>query len=86
MREYDLTHYKEHPDSHLKFEGTTVTQWPEVKSIVEKTLKFLPYYKSVGFDVATTNNGPVVIEINTGAGIYLSQMGKEEVLAKYFSL
>lgn len=86
MREYDLTHYKEHPDSHLKFEGTTVTQWPEVRSIVEKTLKFLPYYKSVGFDVATTNNGAVVIEINTGAGIYLSQMGKEEGLAKYFSL
>ncbi len=84
MREYDLTHYLEHPSSHLKFENTLVTQWPEVKALVEKTLKLLPYYNSVGFDVATTNDGPVIIEINTGAGIYLSQMGKNIGLANYF--
>lgn len=84
MREYDLNHYIEHPDSHIKFAETKVTQWPEVKKLVEKTMKYLPYYNSVGFDVATTNDGPVIIEINTGAGIYLSQMGKEEGLAKYF--
>ncbi len=74
----------EHPDSHLKFDGTFVTQWSEVKSIVERTLKYLPYFKSVGFDVATTNDGPVIIEINTGAGVYLSQMGKEYGLRKSF--
>lgn len=84
LREYDLTHYEEHPDSHIKFVDTKITQWPDVKAIVKKTLKFLPYYKSIGFDVATTPDGPVIIEINTGAGIYLSQMGKEFGLAKYF--
>lgn len=84
MREYDLTHYTEHPDSHLKFENTFVTQWPQVKSLVERTLKYFPYYKSVGFDIATTNEGPVIIEINTGAGIYLSQMGKNRGLKDYF--
>jgi len=36
MREYDLNHYTEHPDSHLKFENTIVTQWPAVKELVEK--------------------------------------------------
>ena len=84
MREYDLRHYMEHPDSHLKFENTYVTQWPDVKALVEKTLKYLPYYQSVGFDVATTNEGPVIIEINTGAGVYLSQMGKEIGLKDFF--
>lgn len=84
LREYDLTHYTEHPDSHIKFENTLVAQWPEVKALVEKTLKYLPYYKSVGFDVATTIEGPVIIEINTGAGIYLSQMGKDYGLSKFF--
>lgn len=86
MREYDLNHYTEHPDSHIKFADTVVTQWPEVKKLVEKTVKYLPYYNSVGFDVATTNDGPVIIEINTGAGVYLSQMGKEEGLAKSFMI
>lgn len=85
MREYDLNHYTEHPDSHLKFKDTYVAQWPEIKYIVEKTLKYLPYYQSVGFDIATTNAGPVIIEINTGAGIYLSQMGKEIGLRDYFN-
>lgn len=84
MRKYDIKHYSEHPDSHLKFKGTYVTQWPEVKAIVEKTLKYLPYYQSVGFDVATTKTGPVIIEINTGAGINLSQIGREEGLRDCF--
>lgn len=84
MREFDLTHYTEHPDSHLKFDGTVVTQWPEVKAVVERSINFLPYYKSIGFDVATTENGPVIIEINTGCGIYLSQMGKEKGLRDDF--
>ena len=85
MREYDLTRYTEHPDSHLKFENVFVTQWFDVKNLVEKTLKYLPYYNSVGFDVATTINGPVIIEINTGAGIYLSQMGKDRGLKDSFN-
>ena len=36
MREYDLNHYTEHPDSHLKFENTIVTQWPAVKKLVTR--------------------------------------------------
>lgn len=84
-REYDLTHYYEHPDSHIQFANTVVTQWPEVKRLVEKTLKYLPYYNSVGFDVATTNDGPIIIEINTGSGVYLSQMGKEFGIADAFN-
>lgn len=79
-----IEHFYEHPTSHLKFLNTKVTQWFEVKRLVEKTLKYMPYYKSVGFDVATTENGPVILEISNGAGINLSQTGKEYGLAKYF--
>ena len=79
-----IEHFYEHPDSHIPFKGTKVTQWSEVRSVVERTLKYLPYYKSVGFDVATTKEGPVILEINTGAGINLSQMGKEKGLRDKF--
>lgn len=44
----------------------------------------MPYFKSVGFDIAITTEGPIIVEINTGAGIYLSQMGKEYGLADVF--
>ena len=84
MRMYDITKYFCHPDTHLQFKGTEVTQWNEIKNLVEKVCQFLPFYNSVGFDIATTDNGPVIIEINSGAGIGLSQIGKEEGLAKYF--
>ena len=76
--------FYEHPDSHIKFKDTLVVQWTAVKEIVEKTLRYLPYYCSVGFDVATTPDGPVILEINTGSGINLSQMGKDYGLAYVF--
>lgn len=83
-REYDLNRFYEHPDSHIAFKDVQVTQWPQVREVVLKTLKAFPAYRSVGFDVVTTDEGPVIIEINTGAGIYLSQMGKDDGLADYF--
>lgn len=79
-----VEHFYEHPDSHLKFRDTKVTQWDAVRQLVEKALKYLPYYSSVGFDIATTPDGPVIVEINTGAGINLSQMGKDYGVAGYF--
>lgn len=81
MRMYDINKYYCHPDSHLEFKGTKVSQWKDIKDVVEKVCQFLPFYNSVGFDVATTEEGPVIIEINTGAGIGLSQIGKETGLA-----
>ena len=76
MRMYDIKKYYSHPVSLLKFEGVIVTQWPEVRALIELTLHYLPYYNSVGFDIATTDDGPIILEINTGAGINLSQTGK----------
>lgn len=86
MREYELEHYYEHPDSHVKFDGTIMEYWQEAKKLVEKVSYLLPYYRSVGFDIAITPDGPIVIEINTGAGIYLSQMGCEYGLKDVFKL
>lgn len=84
LREYDLKKYYEHPDSKIKFKDYEVPMWPAVKELVEKTIQLIPYYKSVGFDVATTEDGPVIIEINSGTGVYASQMGKKYGIADKF--
>lgn len=84
MRMYDIKYYSEHPDSKIRFKGLGCPYWPEIKSLVSKTLKFLPYYTSVGFDIAVSEKGPLIVEINTGAGVGLSQIGKEEGLADIF--
>jgi len=84
MRMYDIKKYYVHPDSHIAFHGVSVPKWRTVLDVVYKTLEVMPYYNSVGFDIAVTDNGPVIIEINTGAGINLSQMGKKKGLAEFF--
>lgn len=75
-RRFDRNHYFEHPDSHLKFEGVNVPYWTKIKEIVINTINVLPPYKSLGFDIVTSKSGPLILEINTGAGMDLAQIGK----------
>ena len=84
LREYDATKYYEHPDSHVSFKGTSIPFWHEMVEAVEQTCRMLPYYSSVGFDVACTPTGPVIIEINTGTGASAPQMGKDRGIADIF--
>ena len=79
-----VEHFFGHQDSHLRFKDTRVTQWTEVRGVVNKTLKYLLCFNSVGFDIATTSCGPVILEINIGAGVNLSQMGGDYGIAKFF--
>lgn len=79
-----VEHFFEHPDSHLRFKDTHVTQWTEVREVINKALEYLPYFNSIGFDIATTSCGPVILEIDTGAGVNLSQMGRDYGIAKFF--
>lgn len=85
LKMYSTTEkFYEHPDSHVKFKDVKIEQWNEICNTIRQTMDFLPYYNSVGFDIATTDCGPIILEINTGAGINLSQMGKDYGLAKVF--
>lgn len=86
LREYDPTKYFEHPDTHITFKDKVLPQWPDIKMLVEKTSQMLPYYNSVGFDVACTKDGPIVVEINTGAGVYAAQMGRKVGIAEHFGI
>lgn len=86
QRQYDPNKYYEHADSHIAFKGQVMPQWPAVKELVERTCKVLPYFNSVGFDVACTPEGPVIVEINTGTGVNASQMGMERGIADRFGL
>ena len=81
---YDLNKYYLHPDSKLPFKDEIIQQWEDIKQLVYKTMNYLPYYKGVGIDVATTDNGPILIEINTGAGMNLPQLGKDYGIAEKF--
>ena len=81
LRKFDATKYYEHPDTHIAFKGLVLDNWNEIKALVEKACQLLPYYKSVGYDIACTTDGPVIVEINTGTGVFAPQIGREEGIA-----
>lgn len=53
-----------HPDSGAFLEGTIIEHWDAIKAEVIKFQQAFPYCKAAGWDIAITEDGPVVIEVN----------------------
>lgn len=54
-----------HPDNNISFKGKAMPLWEEICALAEKAaLAFLPM-RSIGWDIAVTQNGPFVIEGNS---------------------
>lgn len=57
--------YTEHPDTHVHLQGYTIPYVKEAVQMCLKAAKITPQIRYVGWDVATTPNGPAIIEGNT---------------------
>lgn len=53
-----------HPDSGAQLNGIVLENWASVKAEVIRFQQAFPYCKVAGWDIALTDEGPVVIEIN----------------------
>jgi hypothetical protein len=53
-----------HPDSGVQFTGKTIPYWDEVIAMCSQAAQVTPKVRSVGWDVALTPSGPVIIEGN----------------------
>ena len=60
----DTKNISSHPDSGFKLEGTIIKNWDDIKSKIINFQKSLTFIKAVGWDIAITSKGPIVIEIN----------------------
>lgn len=85
-RKWDYHRYEIHPDTKIPFEGVVIKNWEKVKSLVLNTTCCLPPFRSLGFDVAITNEGPLIIEINTYPGNDLPQIVRSYGLAREFEI
>lgn len=54
----------EHPDSHVALDNLVVENWDSIKAKVISFQQRLPFVKAAGWDIAITENGPMVIEVN----------------------
>jgi len=60
-------HVKEidsHPDSGSPLNGVVIENWESIKAEVTRFQQAFPYCKVAGWDIAITDKGPVVIEVN----------------------
>ena len=55
---------EKHPDSGAQLNGVVIDNWEAIKAEVITFQQAFPYCKAAGWDIAITDDGPVVIEVN----------------------
>lgn len=54
-----------HPDTGHQISGLKVPHWPEVKELLLRAQAVTPEPRTMGWDIAITDEGPVVVEANS---------------------
>ena len=65
---------KETSDTHVKVNGYKIPYWKEIKKMVNKAAKVNDNVNVIGWDVAISKDGPLIIEGNRGPGMDLVQV------------
>lgn len=55
---------EKHPDNMVQLDNVIIEDWENIKTAVIGFQKSLPFVKAAGWDIAITDNGPIVIEVN----------------------
>ncbi len=55
---------EKHPDNGSQLNGIVIDNWQSIKSEVLQFQQSFPFCKAAGWDIAITDKGPVVIEVN----------------------
>lgn len=68
LTDYTLVCYKEHPVTHFTAKNTQLPCWEDVLDLAKKAAYRVPQVAYVGWDIALTDKGPVLIEGNHCGG------------------
>ncbi len=68
--------YEKHPKTNVKIQGVKIPFWDEVKDMLRTVCKHTPNVGYIGWDVAITPKGPIIIEGNTTPGYKYYQIPK----------
>ncbi|MCR2793240.1 flagellar biosynthesis protein [Microbacterium sp. zg.Y625] len=62
--------YETHPDSGIRISDFQLPMFDEVIAFVDRVARIVPQVRYVGWDIAVTPQGPVLVEGNWAAGVY----------------
>lgn len=63
-----------HPDTQVRLEGRVVPGWQSIMEVCERAARSISGVRSVGWDIAYTSTGPVIIEGNAVWSLPLTQV------------
>ena len=82
--------YERHPDTGIQIKGFQIPYFKELRQLIEKAGSGIPGY--LGWDIAITETGPIIIELNTHPGadglqtpFVPQKVGKRYVIAKFLA-
>lgn len=80
---------EKHPDSGAQLNGVVIENWDAIKAEVIRYQQAFPYCRAAGWDVAITDDGPVVLEVNdrwdTTGQFFIRHGWREEIRDCYFA-
>lgn len=62
-----------HPDTGAPIEGVELPLWEETKNLILSTANKLSFMEYIGWDIALTPDGPIVLEANINSGVNVFQ-------------
>lgn len=74
--------FETHPDSGVKFKGFKLPLWKESCEMAIEMMSAMPNMKIIGWDIALTDKGPVVIEANGQTALCGPQITQQKGLKK----
>ena len=67
--DYDNNLLSEHPVTHIPFRGYRLPYWDRVTDLVRRAAAAIPELPYIGWDVAFTPDGPIIVEGNANPAI-----------------
>ena len=82
--------YEQHPATGTQIRGFEIPYYQDIKKLVEEVYEDKGIEGYLGWDIAITEDGPIIIEVNTTPGVILLQypfvperIGMKQIMTKY---
>ena len=79
-----------HPDTGNRIQGTRIPFWSDVLDLLDRAQRSLPDLRTLGWDIAITNTGPVVVEANATYDVDVIQVSHQrgigDILKPWFEI